>query len=115
MEIGIDIEDNKRFENLKPSFVKKVYTKNEIEHANGSANPSERFCSLWCAKEAVIKALSDKTLNPQNIEILTQSDGKPYVLVNEVIKNSLQKQNASEIKISLSHSKNYSVAMCLIY
>ena len=115
MEIGIDIEENERFENLKPNFITKVYTENEIEHATNSHCPAERWCAIWCAKESVIKALSNKRLKSHDIEILTQSDGKPYVVRNEAIEKALKSKNATEIKISLSHTRKFSTAVCLIY
>ena len=115
MEIGIDIEENQRFANLKPSFIQKVYTENEIKHATSSAFPQERWCAIWCAKEAVIKALSNKTLKSKDIEILTEDDGKPYVVENDAIKRALNRIAAVIIKISLSHTKNYSTAVCLVY
>ena len=115
MEVGIDIEENERFKNLKPSFISRTYTKNEIEYAEHSSNQCEKWCSIWCVKEAVIKALSNKKLKSIDIEVLHKEDGKPYVAQNETIEKALKKCGASELKISISHSKNYSTAICIIY
>ena len=115
MEIGIDIEENERFKNISETFISHTYTENEILHARKAVNSYERWCALWCAKEAVIKAFSNKGLRLKEIEIVCEDNGKPKIVRNKMIEDELKKLGASEIKISISHSKNYSTAVCLVY
>lgn len=115
MEIGIDIELNERFENISNHFKERVFTTNEINKAKKSHSSSQTFCSLWCAKEAVIKAFSNKNIELKNIEINNDLNGNPFVVINDTIKSELNKINLKQIKISISHTKTYSTAVCLIY
>lgn len=114
MEVGIDIEQNERFKSVSQNFLKRAFTKAEIEYASKFKNSYENFCSLWCVKEAVVKAFSNRKLAFQEIEVASTAEGRPYIVLNETIKKELKKAGAKEIKISLSHSKEYSTAICII-
>ena len=115
MEIGIDIEQNERFKNISQKFIERAYTANEIAYAEKFVNKHEQYCSLWCVKEATVKAFSNRTLSFQEINITATEQGRPYIVKNETITNELNKLGMSEIKISISHSKDYSTAICIIY
>lgn len=115
MEIGIDLEQNERFKSLSETCISRTYTKNEIEYAHKTKNFHERLCAMWCVKEAVIKAFSNLKIKYQEIETSVDENGKPFIVKNKTVLNELKKLGLSEIKISLSHTKDYSTAICLIY
>lgn len=115
MEIGIDIEQNSRFEQADAKLIERVFTKTERDYASKFKGAESRLCAMWCAKEATVKAFSDSNLSYLDIEILHEKSGKPYVKVTEKLKDELLKKGLHTIKISLSHSKDYSTAACLIY
>lgn len=115
MELGIDIEQNERFKEISDNFKKRAFTKSEIEYAEKRANKHQTYCSFWCVKESVVKAFSNRALNFQQINIKATEEGRPYIEMNETIKNELKKLGLSEIKISISNAKDYSTAVCLIY
>ena len=114
MEVGIDIEQNERFKNVTEKFLERAFTKNEIAYAKKFINSHENFCALWCVKESVVKAFSNRKLCFQDIEVASTKEGRPFIVLNDTIKNELKKANAKEIKISLSHTKDYSTAICII-
>ena len=114
MEIGIDIEKNDRFEGKSATFLKRIFTPEEIEYAERYKNSAEQYCSFWCTKEATVKAFSNLKIPFLQICTLHDANGKPYIELNDTIKNELKKQNKTEIKISVSNSKDYSVAICII-
>lgn len=114
MEVGIDIEQNARFKTVSESFLKRAFTPAEIAYAQKFKNAHEHYCAFWCVKEAVVKAFSNRKIAFQNIEISSTTEGRPFIVLNETIKNELAKSNAKEIKISISHSKEYSTAICII-
>ena len=114
MEVGIDIEQNERFINISEGLKKRAFTSQEIEYAEKRANKHQVYCSFWCVKEAVVKALSNLALNFQKINILSTPEGRPYIEMNETIKAELKKLGMSEIKISISNAKDYSTAICII-
>ena len=115
MEVGIDIEKNERFKNVSAHLIERAFTKNEIEYAKKFVNSHEQFCAFWCVKEACVKAFSNLKIPYQEIEITATPEGRPYIIKNERIKAELKKLGFSEIKISISHSKDYSTAICIIY
>ena len=115
MEIGIDIEQNERFKNVSQKFIERAYTANEIAYAEKFVNKHEQYCSLWCVKEATVKAFSNLAIPFAEIEVQATSEGRPFIVKNETIKTNLEKLGFSEIKVSLSHSKDYSTAVVLIY
>lgn len=114
MEVGIDIEQNDRFKTVSENFIKRAFTKNEIEFAKKFKNSHEQYCSFWCVKEAVVKAFSNRKLCFQDIEISATKEGRPFIVLNDTIKAELEKAGAKEIKISISHSKEFSTAICII-
>ncbi len=115
MELGIDIEQNERFFNLSEAFKKRAFTKEEIEYAESKKNKHQVYCSFWCVKEATIKALSNRALPFQEIQITATEEGRPYIIKTERMKKELAKLGLSEIKISISNAKDYSTAVCLVY
>ena len=115
MEIGIDIEENIRFKNMSDEHLQEIFTKNEIDYAKKFANYYEHLCAFWCVKEAFVKATKNRQVEFLKIETLHNSDNSPYIAINDVIETILKKQNYSNIKISISHTKEFSTAVCLIY
>lgn len=111
--IGVDIEENSRFDGKSlgndEKFLKKIFTEGELRYCFKSKNSSEHLCARYCAKEAVVKALYDlkiKDIYYSDIEILKNKDNVPYVV--------LKQYPNLKIKISMSHSKNYSTANAMI-
>lgn len=114
MEIGIDIEQNSRFVNKSKKFFEELFLPEEIFYANKHAKSYEHYCAFWCVKEAVIKAFGNITFDAHDICIMHDESGKPYVKLNEKFKMLLKEKNLSEIKISISHTKDYTTAICLL-
>lgn len=114
METGIDIEQNSRFENATDKFLNRVLTKNELAYAKKFDDPAPRLCANWCVKEAVIKAFSTAKLAYKDIEVARDENGKPFVVISPKIQKALDEHGYNEIKISLSHSKEYSTAICIL-
>ena len=76
-QVGVDIEEISRFENKTIEndfhFLNKIYTENELDYCFSNAQPARHLAARFCAKEAVVKALSNilnKNLSYSQIEIL---------------------------------------------
>lgn len=113
ISIGTDIEEISRFSGKSKekdtAFLEQIYTQKEIEYSYKSKNFAQHLCARYCAKEAVVKALSEFGISDVfygDIEILNHEDGAPYV--------NLAKYSDLKIKISLSHCKIYAIATALI-
>ena len=114
--IGNDIIEIKRIENAvkKESFVKKVFTEKEIEYIISRGGRAETYAGKFSAKEAVSKALGTgvRGFSPNDIEILNNELGKPYV----IFKNSIEDfNNKYFVEISISHCKEYATATAIIF
>ena len=114
--IGNDIIEIKRIENAvkKESFVKKVFTEKEIEYIISRGGRAETYAGKFSAKEAVSKALGTgvRGFSPNDIEILNNELGKPYV----IFKNSIEGFNSKYfVEISISHCREYAVATAIIF
>lgn len=109
ISIGCDIEENSRFENKSQKFIDRIFTKNEQEYCYKNKNYAQHFCARFCAKEAIVKALSEFDINDvyySDIEILNKKSGAPIA--------KIEKYPEIEIKISLSHSKTHSIANVIL-
>ena len=107
--LGIDIEENSRFENKSQEFLNRIFTKNELDYSKKSKKYSQHLCARFCAKEAAIKALYTLGIEDvylSDIEILNKPNGVPYIII--------RKYPNLKIKVSLSHAKTHSVANVLI-
>lgn len=113
--VGVDIEDVKRFEKYSEdknnTFLKKVYTPNEIEYCFKSKDPAKHLAVRFCAKEAIYKAfcsLGVLNLGFQDVEIVNDSNKVPEVVfLNEKIKDY-------GCKLSLSHNKDKAIANVIV-
>lgn len=110
--VGIDIESISRFRNLyenKKRLLERMFNKYEWEYAITKPNPSQTLTGIWCAKEAVLKALypSDQ-LFIKDITIKHKVTGEPYVELNSAVLES------KSIHISISHAKDYATAVAFL-
>ena len=116
---GTDIIEVNRIEKavkkLGNKFLNEVYTQKEIEYCESkNVMKYEHYAARFAAKEAVFKATSKFLKNKydlkwQDMEILNDSNGRPYVTLTEgIIEENI------EIDISLSHIKDYAIANCVI-
>jgi holo-[acyl-carrier protein] synthase len=113
--VGVDIVEIPRIERIirrwGKTFLERVFTPAELKLYSNTASLAARFA----AKEAVLKALGacDKGISWQDIEILTESNGKPLVNLTGKAKQEADESAISRINISLSHSENYAVAFVI--
>ena len=111
LAIGVDIEDTSRFENKSQNFLDRVYTKAEQEYCLSKKLPAKHLAVRFCAKEAVIKALSGLGLEHphyKQIEIYHNENHVPQVRLLNKIDNKLTFQ------VSLSHDRSKAIAFVTI-
>ena len=108
MNIGIDIVSISRIEKSYKkygiNFLKKIFSNleiSEIERIENIKRKIEKISGMFAAKEAVIKCFNGK-LFFKDIEINYNRNGMPVAKLRE-----------KEIKISISHEKEYAVAVAL--
>jgi len=95
--IGCDIVKISRFEANLEKLAKHILTDAERLEYEQTILKTEYLAGRWAAKEAIFKTIG-KT---EKLSILNEVSGKPYVL------------NHSELSISISHEKEYCMAVAL--
>ncbi|GAH67672.1 unnamed protein product [marine sediment metagenome] len=112
--IGVDIIEIARIEKAiarwGEGFLHRVYTDPELRlYRKKLSSLAARFA----AKEAIIKALGKPTrgVSLREIEILSDPSGKPLVNLYGKAQNQANGLGLDTLAISLSHSKEYAIAM----
>lgn len=107
--IGIDIVE---FSQIKPrlstKFIKRILSKNELSRYNSITHEQrklEYISGRFAVKEAYTKVYKRflQPLNFVDVEVLNDETGAPY------IKSKYKPED--EILVSISHSKNYVIAI----
>jgi holo-[acyl-carrier protein] synthase len=84
--VGIDIVPVKRFapfaRKRSHAFLKKVFTRRELDHCFSYAAPAESLAGTFVAKEAASKALGVAKFPFAELEIRRRKDGAPEVWKN---------------------------------
>lgn len=106
MAIGVDIEDISRFKNKSDKFYFRIFSKDEINYCLKFSKPESHFAVRFCAKEAVIKALSVLGISAvlSDIEVYHDKNGCPQIRLNKIIDKKIRFQ------LSLTHDKSKAVA-----
>ncbi|MEF9989280.1 MAG: holo-ACP synthase [Christensenellaceae bacterium] len=108
--IGTDIIEIDRIEKKlnDEKFLNRVYTQRELAYIHTKGNKAQTAAGIFCAKEAVLKALSQGITKIGSIEILTQTSGAPFVVLHGNLAGDFL------IHVSISHAKMYAVAQAVI-
>lgn len=124
MKCGIDIINNNRIRMLVDrrgtGYLSKIWTANEVGYCTRTDGTLqyESLAARYAAKEAVGKAFGTGLLRSgirlEEIEILNDRHGAPYVVLHGATKDFYIQQEFQGIEISLSHDGDNSVAMCIL-
>ena len=116
--VGVDIIEIDRIEQatitLREAFLKRVYTQAELELSD---NQPPSLAVRFAAKEAVMKALGTGARGGgwRDIEILDNDRGAPFIQLHGKARDKAKEIGLSQFSVSLSHSKQYAVAMVVGY
>lgn len=121
ISIGVDIVSieriSKNIDDVNDRFINRVYTKNEIKYCKNKNNFSHHFAGKFACKEAVCKSLKiprENGINWKDIEILNKENIPEVKLHGEAEKIAIERK-ITNIKISLSHEKDYAVAFVVTF
>ena len=110
MEIGMDIVEIDRIAKSvrNARFLERVFTPQEVTYCRSRKNSAQHFAVRFAAKEAVWKAVGEPKLLHRDIQVRNQPNGKPIVIFPGRFKKL-----ARRLSISLSHGREYAVAMAI--
>jgi holo-[acyl-carrier protein] synthase len=115
LDIGIDIIEIERIKeaiNKNPKFLNKIFTDDEVKYFESRGFKPESIAGNFAAKEAISKAIGTgiRDFNFKDIEVLRNELGKPIVKTYNNLQQICIDYNVLEIKVSISHCKEYAVA-----
>lgn len=117
VSIGVDIVEIERIgrtlTRFGERFLRRVYTEAEIAYCRGK--PS-RLAARFAAKEAVAKALGvgifwREGVYWRDVEVTRDRRGKPGIRLSGGALERAQQEGLTHWALSLSHSREYAVAM----
>ena len=105
--LGVDIESVNNFKKAKlsDSFLKLIFTEDELRYCKKKKSPHISLAGKFCAKEAFIKAYP-KQISMKDIEITNLKSGKIAVKVKGKINR--------KVHCSIAHSGDYALAFVII-
>ena len=120
--IGVDIIQNKRIKKLikNKKFIKRSFSKKEIELSKNSKNKTNFFAKRFAAKESLSKAIGTgfrKGLNLKDIEILNDVNGKPFYSKKKKVSNIINQIfeiNKYHLFLSITDERDYSIAFTIL-
>ncbi len=107
MAVGVDIEDIERFKDKPKEFIERIFTPTEIEYCFKYSKPESHFAVRFCAKEAVIKALTALNItnvNLSEIEVYHNENRCPQVRILKQLDKNIN------FNLSLSHDRTKAIA-----
>ena len=118
--IGVDVELVAAINAENEVFIDRNFTGKEIDYCKQAADMPASFCGRWCAKEAVIKAITSCNVDLprkwegagaglKDIEIVPTAGGAPKVCLHGKAREVANEFNVSEsqVKVTISHSGEY--------
>ena len=115
--IGIDVIEVARveaaIEAFGDRFLSRIFTEAEKEYCRKQNRPAVHFAARWSAKEATSKALGTgigEALSWKDMEVVRRQTGEPEMVLNGDGLAFSRQQGIEQIKISLTHAKNYAAA-----
>lgn len=115
---GVDIIEIERIDRAvsrSGRFMDIVFTAGEREYFKSRGNKPCHIAGNFAAKEAVVKSLGTgfRGMRWQDIEITRDSLGKPLTLLHGEAAAAAERAGILAIRISISHSRDYAVAVAV--
>lgn len=114
--VGTDIIEIERIKKSIKSvgFIKRVFSQEEIDLFKLKNYSPQTIAANFCGKEAFSKALGSGVIGfaLSDVSILRNKSGKPYIKLSNNAQEIAKSKNL-EFDISLSHTKEYAVAVVI--
>lgn len=115
LQVGVDIIEIARVEaslrRYGDLFRRRVYTQHELLET-GERGPS--LAARFAAKEAAIKALGTSAIALHEVEVVRPLGSRPELRLHGRAAARAAELGVQEIALSLSHSRDFAVAMVVL-
>ncbi|MCS7185799.1 MAG: holo-ACP synthase [Armatimonadetes bacterium] len=119
--VGIDIVDVERIRNMAENhgerFLKRVFSDEELAYCMRFSDPFPHLAARWAAKEAVAKALGtgfSQGVTWKSICVVHAPNGEPMALLTGTAQKLAAGLGVKKIWLSLSHTRDYAVAVAVM-
>ena len=117
---GVDMVDCKRLaamiDRYGNRFLKRVFTRRELEYCQGKKRQIEHLAGRFAAKEAVLKVLGTglrKGMSWTDIEVVNEPSGRPKVTLSGGCRRIADEKDIAQILISISHIETHAIASAI--
>ncbi|MBR4641830.1 MAG: holo-ACP synthase [Selenomonadaceae bacterium] len=116
--LGTDIIEIARIKKAvaRKHFRDNVFTETEQVYCESRGkNSAASYAARFAAKEAFFKALGTGIVTQlTNVEIFNDGQGAPHIFLRGKAKILVESMNVHKISVSLSHSRDFATAVCII-
>jgi len=118
--IGLDLVESGRFLDWSAFKKQRIFTKKELEYADGdSANSECHLANFWAAREAFLKALGTgfgEDIGFSDVSVAHCDNGRPELIITGGAKTALKSVAGCDarVSVSLSDQGDYSAAVVVI-
>jgi holo-[acyl-carrier protein] synthase len=118
--LGVDIAEVPRIkaaiERRGQSFLRRVFTPNEIEYCERFKNKFERYAGRFAAKEATMKALGTGWrggIRWVDLEVVRQQSGRPTIALAGQAAKIAAALGVRRISVSITHTASQALAQVI--
>lgn len=115
--IGVDLVDVERVKRLmdrRSTFVRRVFTDDEIAYCSKQASPAECFAARWAAREACRKSLGGiRDMRWHDVWVERASSGAPRIGMDGATLRRARDLHVEEVKVALTHERRMAAAFCV--
>ena len=117
--IGIDVEEVSRVKKLarNPRFLKKVFSKDELQYCHRKRNQAQHFAVRFAAKEAFLKALGlglREGITWHDMSVARDDLGKPSLVLTGAAALICRTRGVGRVHLSYSHDGDYAQAVVIL-
>ena len=115
--IGVDlveVDRVKRILDRRSTFVRRVFTAEEIDYCQRQASPAECYAARWAAREACRKALGGiRNMRWRDVRVSRAPTGAPSLVLEGTSKARADALGVSQVMLALTHERRMAAAFCL--
>jgi holo-[acyl-carrier protein] synthase len=118
--IGVDIIDVARMKKIVEKnrrFIERVFTETEIRYCECKYRPAVHYAGRFAAKEAFFKAMGTGWRGGMawtDISVENNELGKPGITLSGKTLENFKKNKFQILHLSISHTREYAVALVII-